>query len=551
MEEHDRMRSMHSLLREFRLFFSSLSRLGDRQSKRLFQSIFAWMNRTPHVPQEEQWQTLSASFLLPLGFVVLTAFFTYVVGYNAPSAPFWDEPYHIASAQKYLHGVHFMEQHPPLGKLFIALGEKLLHPNENTDQFLGTDYARDFAVDSSFAGYRLFPTLFGFGSAIVFFFLFLTLTKNPTLSALFSFLYIFDNAQIVHSRGAMLDSTLLFFALLTLLIFFLLQKTHLSTRRFIGLSLLFGASFACALTTKVVALVLLVLVPFFSIVLFPDYRRLVLFCATAGMSFVLLYSSVWMTHFALGSTIVSNLPDQGYYQASPAYKDILATKSNRSLLNFPIMLRDSLRFVSHYNNGVPRLDLCKADENGSPSFFWPFGGRTINYRWAKDSADASLVSYLYLVPNPVGWLLGLLGVLFSLSILFSALTGERKQPILQLFPLCSILALYLGYMIAISTLDRVMYLYHYFFPLACSYLLFALSLINIHQLGTWKIDEERRIMMMTFLGLAIFLAFQFMRPLSYYLPLSSEQVQSRSLLPLWELTCVGCMKENPLTVPNK
>ncbi len=546
MQEHDRMHTMHSLLREFQLFFSSLFRLSARVHARLA----SWIQHTPS-SRPEEWHVLSASFLLPLGFVILTALFTYVAHYNSPNAPFWDEPYHIASAQKYLHGVYFMEQHPPLGKLFIALGEKILHPNEKTDQFLNTDYARDFSGDASFAGYRLFPTLFGFASAILFFFLFLVLTSNPTLSALLSFLYIFDTAQIVHSRGAMLDSTLLFFALLTILSFLLLQRNNLSTRTLVGLSALFGLSFACALTTKVVSLVLLVLLPFIIFSFLPDYRRMLLFCGTAGCTFLLFYSSIWMIHFSLGSTVVPALPDQGYYQASPAYKDILTQHTNRSIFNFPIMLRDSLQFVSHYNNGVPRLDLCKSDENGSPSFFWPFGGRTINYRWAKESSDSSLVSYLYLVPNPIGWALGFLGVIFSFFILFSALTGERKHPIAGLVPLCALLSLYCSYMIAISTLDRVMYLYHYFFPLACSYLLFGLSVMNIHQLGWWKVDEEKRIVLMTFLGLAIFLSFQFMRPLSYYIPLSSTQVERRALLPLWELTCVGCAKESTLVRPNK
>ncbi|MCK4907948.1 MAG: phospholipid carrier-dependent glycosyltransferase, partial [Spirochaetes bacterium] len=50
----------------------------------------------------------------------LVTFFSY---YQFPNYVFWDENYHIASAQKYINGVMFMEPHPPLGKMIIAAGE--------------------------------------------------------------------------------------------------------------------------------------------------------------------------------------------------------------------------------------------------------------------------------------------------------------------------------------------------------------------------------------------------------------------------------------------
>ncbi|MGB5476160.1 MAG: phospholipid carrier-dependent glycosyltransferase, partial [Thermoanaerobaculia bacterium] len=50
--------------------------------------------------------------------VTTLAYFSYVHGYWNPPHLFWDENYHIASAQRYLNGTFFMEPHPPLGKLF-------------------------------------------------------------------------------------------------------------------------------------------------------------------------------------------------------------------------------------------------------------------------------------------------------------------------------------------------------------------------------------------------------------------------------------------------
>jgi alanine racemase len=57
--------------------------------------------------------------------VALIGFFTYFQNYQYPSKQFWDENYNIANAQKYIDRVVYMHSHPPLGKLFIALGEKI------------------------------------------------------------------------------------------------------------------------------------------------------------------------------------------------------------------------------------------------------------------------------------------------------------------------------------------------------------------------------------------------------------------------------------------
>jgi len=92
-------------------------------------------------------------------FVVIVSYFTYVHNYQNPDALFWDENYHIASAQKYMNGVFFMEPHPPLGKLLIAFGEVIFEPNAETDQFISTDYGTEIPDDFSFVGYRFFPTI--------------------------------------------------------------------------------------------------------------------------------------------------------------------------------------------------------------------------------------------------------------------------------------------------------------------------------------------------------------------------------------------------------
>lgn len=486
--------------------------------------------------------------LLYLGFVLLTSFFTYFYRYNFPQAVFWDEPYHIASAQKYLSGVYFMEQHPPLGKLLLAAGEKLVDANEKDDLFIGTDYGNAFDEKFSFTGYRLFPSLLAWLTAPILFLIFLSFTNNPALSALLSFVYIFDNAEIMHNRGAMVDSPLTFFGMLQILFFLYVQNPQQKkTNLHILYSFFFGLAFGLAVCTKVVGLIFILLIPAALLRMYPDWRKIVLFCAVSFIGFAVAWVAVWQTHFALGSRIVPELANEGYYQASDQYKQILADGKNGSILSFPVMMRDSLKYITFYNKGVPRLDLCKPDENGSPAYFWPFGARSINYRWEK-TADGAF-RYMYLQSNPVAWLCGLLGVILTAFFLLSRVLLPTEKPLKHGYLLLVFFGMYTSYMLAISQLDRVMYLYHYFVPLLFSFILFGLVFDSMETLGRWKLFENRKIILATGIGLLIFASFQFYRPFSYYEPIRDSGFRLRAIFPLWELTCVNCPKKSGLVVP--
>lgn len=505
---------------------------------------------TPKAKRHSSGTQVSAAALYLL-FVLVTSFFTYFYRYNFPPYPFWDEPYHIAAAQKYLNGVFYMEPHPPLGKLMIALGEKITQSNspEKNKQFITTDYATGLGEGFSFSGYRLFPSLMGWLTAPILFFIFLWFSRNPALAALFSFLYIFDNAQIVHTRGAMVDVPVTFFGLLLVLTFLHVQdRTKKSLLRFSLLSIAAGVCFGLIMTTKAVGLIFILLFPAVVWRLLSDVRRIALFGFLSGFFFLLTYAGVWQIHFALGQRIVPELHSQGYYLASPEYKKILDEKKGGTLSAFPLELRDHLKFLPHYEKGVPRLDLCKPDENGSPWYFWPFGARTINYRWER--ADNEAIRYLYLQSNPLGWACGFLGVILSSFFLLSHVLLPTKEKLKHGFFMLLFLGLYVSYMVAVSQIDRVMYLYHYFIPLLFSYILFGLSILNLSRIGPAVIDENRRVLGMTVIGLLIFASFQLYRPFAFYEPITKGGVIRRAILPLWELTCVGCEKESMLVVPR-
>ncbi len=477
-------------------------------------------------------------------FIIITvSFFTYFVQYNYPPAVFWDENYHIASAEKYINGTMFMETHPPLGKMFIALGEYIIQPNKNLDlnKFSETDYIKDFPQGYSFAGVRFFPTLFAWLSALVFFFVLYFLSKNPHLSAIFASLYIFDNALIVHSRSAMLEGSHLFFILLSVLYWSYLVSKNSKIKKFsyFILGLFIGLSFMIKATGAITFLLFLFLFAYNYRNEFKEWKKNIsplfkkfsvkLIITLVGISAI--FFPVWYVHFSLGKTIAGDKN----YSASEEYKQIIANGETANPLNFFVMLRDNLKYMANYNKGVPRLDVCKPDENGSYPLVWPLGDKSINYRWEKSDGG---VRYLYLQSNPVIWFSALIGVILSLILIISKYVYnlEIKNKRIFYLLLCFTI-MYASYMAIMLRIGRVMYLYHYFIPLIFSFIILFLVFSYIVE----EYLENRKKTVYKFLALfvlAIIVSYQFYNPLTYYKPLTSEEFNQRILFDFWKLKAI-------------
>lgn len=475
--------------------------------------------------------------------IAIASFSTYFVKYNYPPAVFWDENYHIASAQKYLDGVMFMEVHPPLGKLFIALGEYLIQPNKNLDthKFSETDYIKDFPQDYSFAGVRFFPALFAWLSAIVFFFILYFLSKNPHLAAIFSSLYVFDNALIVHSRGAMLEGIHLFFILLSILYFahLISKNSRIKSISYFILGILIGLSVMIKATGAITLLLFLFLFAHDKREDLKEWRKnalplskkiLIKFIITvAGISAV--FFPVWYIHFSLGKTVANDK----FYSSSENYKEIIKNGGASKLQNFFMMLGDNLKYMANYNKGVPKLDVCKADENGSYPMVWPLGDKSINYRWEKNDAG---VRYLYLQNNPIIWFVAMMGVILSLILIISKFIYRLEVKDKRLFQfIISFTVMYVSYMAIMLKIERVMYLYHYFIPLIFS---FILSYLVFNYIFGEYLEKNKKIAygILILFVFTIFTFYNFYSPLTYYKPLTTEQFNQRVWFDFWKLSPV-------------
>jgi dolichyl-phosphate-mannose--protein O-mannosyl transferase len=464
--------------------------------------------------------------------VLIIAASTYVFNYYNPSAVFWDENYHIASAQKYIDGVMYMEPHPPLGKLFIALGEVILHPNDaiDTAYFLDTDYIKKFPKDYSFVGMRLFPTLFGGAASALFFLILYRFSRQMQLSFLFTSMYLFANAFILQSRSAMLESTQMFFIFATILWFAVLfDRDKKGYKDYLILGVLVGLSTA----VKLNGLILILLYPFLYFYnldkasIFLHVREFILKGLTVAVGIIAVFTVVFYIHFILADTMGVKS-----YKASAEYKQILKDKATADISNFPIMIKDNIRYIREYSKTVPRYNPCKKVENGSLAATWPFGNKSINYRWGKKDGK---VSYLYLQINPMIWFSVVAAMIIAFAMIISKFIFGLHVKDRRLFYLIATFSgMYASYMITMFNIERVMYLYHYF--IALFFGVFVLFLL-LNYLFKEAIEKESKIfyIAVVIFVLEIIYCYYYFAPFTYFKPLTTMEFFDRQWFDFWKL----------------
>jgi hypothetical protein len=108
--------------------------------------------------------------------------------------------------------------------------------------------------------------------------------------------------------------------------------------------------------------------------------------------------------------------------------------------------------------------------------------------------------------------------------------------------------MWLGYMAVMLSLDRVMYLYHYFLPLVFSLALCAVTL-NGERLAILRGSKLACGAAAVVLSLGTLLGFRAYAPLTYGHPVSDQKIASLALLKLWDLRCPSCELTNTIAKP--
>jgi dolichyl-phosphate-mannose--protein O-mannosyl transferase len=448
-----------------------------------------------------------------------------------PQGIVFDEAYMIPRGQKYINGIFFQECHPPLGRLLIALGQFILHPDAPSDRFAYVDQVNgDWPAGEDLRGYRLFPAIFGMLIPAIAFLILVVITRDDWLSFFAGFALVFDNALLAQSHSALTDPFLIGFCLLFVLcLAWLYMRSGVPDRRdWLGWCLL-GAALGAAAAVKLTGLFLVVAIPFYlwRFVREKAWRQIVAFAGWAALGFVIVTVLIWQVHFSLLRTFV---PDDTF-RLSQVHRDILEGRSNPDpVTRLAVQMVDSYYYILTYHENVPPLRLRMVGEIGSPWYMWPLGGRAIPYRWELGSGSFRAI---YLIGNPVTWLFSLLGVLGGLVMALVDLKLRFLAPERRAW-LWVFLSLYVAYMLPISLISRVLYLYHYLPPMVLGVILFALCVREI------RLAPRTRRELAIFLAVWVLIAFWVYSPFQYYLPMTRHQFEQRNIWPVWDLECIGC-----------
>lgn len=478
----------------------------------------------------------------------IAIYFTY---YGSPQAMFWDENYHVASAQKHIDGVMYMEPHPPLGKMLMAVGEVLFGGNGNVDKHKlnETDYLTgDEAPPAmTYKGFR-WPSVVMMAFSVLFFYGILRrITQREWLAAAFTTLVIFDNAMVIHSRAAMLEGIQMFFLLWAL--YYLVRVVTDYTQQDKKITLkhyaILGAIIGLVISVKVNgAILLLLFVMLFGVDQWQNIKkwdwlalgkRLAVTVPSGVVPVLLVFFAVFYVHIGMGKTIIKDR----IYKASPEYIEQIRQGNTWSPSTFVVGMRDNWKYISEYADGVPRLDVCKPDENGSFSMHWPLSKKTISYRWDKTTENGkALVSYKYLIGNPIVWFGVLAGIILSIGLIIGRFIYGNPIKDERLFLwICAFTGLYVSYMTAILQIERVMYLYHYLVPLTFGAVNLALVFNYIYR-DEVLANNKHTIINASLFAVLVIGVFAFFSPFTYGFGLTEDQFELRNWFEFWKLQVV-------------
>lgn len=526
---------------------------------------------------------------MALSIFFVAACFRLLVPSDPKTGLVFDEAYFLPQAESYVVNRYYHDPHPPVGKLILYYGIRLLDPNAVTkiDPEKLANKVDNYIPPIDMNSIRFFPKVFGSLVPVVIYLIVFELVawrrKRRSLAGylipfLAGLLIAFDNSMIVESRYALLNQFMLFFMFGSVLISIWYYRAKARWKQ-VALFLLLGIFVGLSVGTKWLALSVVPVIAL--LVWLKDFKGLrfkaVWKKAIAATLNVLIiayiafgvYFLVYAVHF---SKLQHWSPAAG--EVSQSFQsDLLNGTSNTSLWQKFIEVQ---YLNAHYQSGVPELDYAKGDEIGSMWITWPIMARPINYYQISSGDDRS---FIYLFGNPATWFLGLAGVIVLGAMCLARLFGKNQATKVHFL----VLFLFICNWLPFSLITRVMYLYHYFPALMVSAIAFGLvmhdfvlpRLTEITQIGygylrkylakmksslhsasrlkkagyrllsktkalikrTVQLDLAESVAVGVFLVLTILVvvSFYFFAPLSYLIPMKQPQFEQRVLLKEWNM----------------
>lgn len=427
---------------------------------------------------------------------------THFYYFGFPSAVVFDEVYMGSFVSAYGTGAYYFDIHPPLAKLITAFFAYLIDAPSNADfGMIGNELPWGVIL------LRLMPILAGILLPLCIYYICRSLNFSKITAFAAGALIILENSLLTQSRFLLFDSVLLLFGFTSVL--FYLWYTKNESRRF----LIIGSAIlaACAFSVKWTGLAYPLLILIAEIVRTKDWRHILKFFSKYALVGLIIYCVSFGIHFA-------------YLTKSGPGDAFMTDRFQKGLIGNPHASDESLKPKGFFGKTIElNIRMLQANQTltnthpyASPWFTWPFLLRPVFY-WEGTAVEGAK-PYIYLLGNPLIYLLGTLSILF----LVWRVLIPKKREMVSLFLLTGFLVNFLPFMF----ISRVMFIYHYEAAL-------VFSIIAIAFLIEKYISQEKKLLAVSVLLVLSLIIFLYFTPLTYGFPLSDAALKARMWLPTW------------------
>jgi dolichyl-phosphate-mannose-protein mannosyltransferase len=434
--------------------------------------------------------------------ILIISAIVHLLFFGNPASVVFDEVHIGHYIVEYLKGNYMFDVHPPLGRLIFLSFAVLLgaDPNVDFDQIGNT--LPEWAVLL-----RIVPIVAGIFLPIIVYGILRYLNISKSISLVTGLMICFESSLIVHSRFLLVDSIMLFFGFLSILLY--LQYYKKNNRYALLASILF-ASMAFSIKWTGLAFI-------FMIIASEIYRKGIMksikFVLASLFILFIFYAFIFSLHFSL-------LPNSG------TGDDFMTPRFQSTLIGNKYHLDQNIKPIGFWSKFfevntemlLANTRLTEVHPYSSKWYTWPFMQRTVYY-WNYDYIEDDKGAYIYLIGNPlVYW-----GGLFSIILL---LIMSIKKSILKDKVTLFVILGYLINFLPFIFIGRVMFLYHYEAALIFSCMAVAVVLSKI------KSVNIANILAIIFL-IGSFILFLYFSPIVYGTPITKEQLDSRMWLATW------------------
>lgn len=427
---------------------------------------------------------------LALAFISLITHFIFS---GQPNQVVFDEVFNGKFLEAYGHGAFYFDVHPALGKLIMLVFGQIRGIPDGIDfSHIGN------AIPSEIVFLRLLPMIAGTLLPILIYFICRNLNISIPGSFTAGVLMTLENSLIVQSRFILFDSFMLFFGFSSLL-------TYLIYRRYPDKSYLIWSSAMLstgAFCIKWTGLAFPLLIFIMELARVKNVRTVVKFFIPYAIVSLVIYMSVFSVNFSL----LSRSGEGDVFMSERFQKTLIGSQYENDS-----SIKPKGFFGKFFELNVKMVE-TDVTENAfaSPWYTWPIMMRSLFY-WQDFEAGR----FIYLIGNPLIYWGGTLAMLILVGY------SIRKKDLnkASLF----IIAGYCANFLPFFFIHRPMFLYHYEAALIFS----IMAIVFLMEL----LPKPSKIYLC--LISLCFISFIFFSPITYGLPVSQEELNSRMWLSTW------------------